>query len=371
MCAAVVGLAVGEFALTVRAGILHKTHSNWPTDPIGRLEMLYAPFTRQHLHPQYLFFFPLDPAERVGLSNEVVHLDRDGFRGPGPTFAGSRELAFLVGGSSAFGLFASSDETTITGYLNRDEDAYWVVNAGVPSWSSTQEMFRVAFQLAAYRPSLVIAYNGANDGALVRRLGSTHPPGTPESFDTLADALADLLGEPGRPARTPAYWFDRLFPEVSGRITRRVLPALFGPPTPEQEPPVTPEVLEAGTARYIENQRRMHDLVDAVGGRFMWVYQPVVNLHANVDRESVGERPFHHIFHKAVLGRDRSGLEFHDFSSLFDRFYARVPILDRDPIEDSVFIDEVHLYDPGNAIVARELWRVVCAGTPKPKSGCS
>lgn len=370
-CAAVVILAAGEVALRVRADILEKTRSNWPTDPIGRLEMAYAPFTIQHLHPQYFFFFPLDPEERVAISNEVAHLDRDGFRGQGPAFSGSRQLAFLVGGSSAFGHYSSSDETTISGYLNRIQQEYFFVNAGVPSWSSTQELIRVAYQLAAYRPSLVIAYNGANDAGLLRRFGSTYPPGTPENFDLLADQVDDLNGRPKGPARSPAYWFERLFPEVSARINRLVLPAIFGPPTPEQEPPLSPEVLESGIDRYIDNQRRMRDLVLAGGGRFMWVYQPVRDLHANVDPASVNALSVHHRFHKAVLRRDLSGLEFHDFAALFDRFYARVPTLDGVPTQETTFVDDVHLYDPGNAIVARELWRVICAGTPKPKSGCS
>ena len=41
----------------------------------------YAPFYIQHLHPLYLFFFPLDPKQRTAINNEIVSITIDGFRG--------------------------------------------------------------------------------------------------------------------------------------------------------------------------------------------------------------------------------------------------------------------------------------------------
>ena len=94
----------------------------------------YYPFGFQHINPTYLFFFPFEPEARTALSNEHVTLDEAGFRGQGPEFVGDRKLAFLIGGSTAFSS-ASSDSTTITGYLNQIQDRYFFVNAGVPSWN--------------------------------------------------------------------------------------------------------------------------------------------------------------------------------------------------------------------------------------------
>ena len=146
--------------------------------PIPRyreLEAAYQPFTIQHLHPSFLFWFPLDPAERSALNNKVSSLSSDGFRGPGPMDKGTRQLAFILGGSAAFGHFATGNETTITGYLNALQDQYLFVNAGVPSWISSQELVRLALELVAHKPALVIAYDGFNDAATGGRLRQARP----------------------------------------------------------------------------------------------------------------------------------------------------------------------------------------------------
>ena len=152
---------------------------------LGRLERGYKPFIVHHLHPLYLFFFPLEPADRLAIGNAVCRIDADGFREPGPRHAAGRKLAFLLGRSSAFGHFASSDATTITSYLNGMQEKYFFVNAGAPAWNSTQELFRLAYQILDYQPALVITYDGANDGALVARetppRGSTPPARRPAS----------------------------------------------------------------------------------------------------------------------------------------------------------------------------------------------
>ena len=122
----------------------------------------YEPFTIQYPNPQYLFFFPAPP----GVANRSLQprgpADRRGI----PARARRTQAA-------ANGLhrrrfirvrpLLEFNNTTITGYLNQLQTEYFFINAGVPSWNSTQELFRVAFQIMDYNPALVIAYDGAND----------------------------------------------------------------------------------------------------------------------------------------------------------------------------------------------------------------
>ena len=91
----------------------------------------YAPFYVQHLHPLYFFYFPLDPMQRNAMNNEIVSITADGFRGPGPS--PEKPLAILLGASAVFGDKASSDQTTITAYLNRMQSDFHFVAAGVPA----------------------------------------------------------------------------------------------------------------------------------------------------------------------------------------------------------------------------------------------
>ncbi len=185
------------------------------TTELGRLRRAYRPFTIQHLHPHYLFFYPLAPADRLALANPVCSLDADGFREPGPAAAAGRKLAVLIGGSAAFGHYATSNDTTIASYLNRLQREYFFVTAGVPSWNSTQELMRMAMQIAPMKPALVIAYDGVNDAALmglgVDGSSQKYPMGTPESFDL----LEDRLDEARRPWKR--ITFPRLFAEIANR----------------------------------------------------------------------------------------------------------------------------------------------------------
>jgi hypothetical protein len=187
-----------------------------------RLHAAYLPFAIQHLHPIYLCFFPLDPAQRAALSNEVVHLDGEGFRGGGPEQAGGRALGFLLGGSTAFGHFASSDAATITGHLNALQPDAFVVNADVPSWNSTQELARLTHQILAYQPALIVSFDGANEVGILAQyhaLGLEEPPGTPENFDLL-QALVDDIRQPNRVRGRVA---DRLFPHLASALRGRPL----------------------------------------------------------------------------------------------------------------------------------------------------
>jgi hypothetical protein len=160
----------------------------------------------------------LDPAERRALNNRVTTLSVEGFRGPSPAEKGPRKVAFILGGSAAFGHFATRDETTISGYLNALQDQYLFVNAGVPSWVSSQELERLALELVAYQPALVIAYDGFNDaatGADYAARGITMPPGAPESFDELSNLVDDIRGT-RRATRVRLH--RRLFPHLMNQV---------------------------------------------------------------------------------------------------------------------------------------------------------
>lgn len=309
------------------------------------LERAYYPFSIQHLHPQYLFFFPLDPAERVAIGNPVCSLDRDGYREPGPAHAGGRKLAVLLGGSAAFGYLSTSNETTITSYLNRLQSEYFFVNAGVPSWNSTQELFRLAVEIDRLRPAVVISYDGGNDARLANvsnaRGSAAYPGGTPESFDRL-DALVGDLRAPQNLLSLP-----RLFPELRHRLEK------YGYLTKQSGPEIG---MEATARQYLSNQAQMAALSAGIGARFINIFQPVAYMHevgkALVDNDTVMAR-FHRLVSTAPVAEHR------DFSAIFDDVFAAAAAAGKPLERDSVFQDDVHLTDWGNELIAERLWRVV------------
>lgn len=303
-----------------------------------------------HLHPQYLFFLPLTGEARAALSTPTCGLTPDGFRKPGPEARGARQLAFLVGGSVAFSDMASSDAATITSVLNRIQDQYFFVTAGVPGWNSSQELSRVAFQLVDYHPALVVALDGANDASLTERFAHRGGDwvGVPADFDRL-DALVS--------ARTP---LERLRQAGEALLPSLTTDARMRAERAERAArgPVRAEDLRKGAARYVRNLTVMRDLVVATGGRFLAVFQPMAQLHRKLDVPMDGV-PGLDAFHAGVLAEVPAGLDFHDFARLFDRLLPVVHINEGELTPDTVFVDDVHVHDRGNELLAREIWKAV------------
>ena len=321
-------------------------------DLMTRLERAYYPFHIQHLHPQYQFFFPFEPDERVALSNDVVHLSPDGFRGPAPSDRGQRRLAFLLGGSAAFGDFATSDTTTITGYLNELQDEYFFVNAGVPSWISTQEMIRLAFELLKHRPELIVTYSGANDVDVLvdheEQGGGLLTVGAAENFLQLRAVVDDIRAE-----ASTGY---ELFPQLRRLLGRRDGDA---PATAPHMANITEDVLQAAAAQYLNNLDRMHDMTTAIGGRFVAVFQPISGLHRGVPRDFepwTWQNDAPRRFHGAVVAERDPILEFYDLAAVFDTYFDDVPVLlPGESNAEPIFLDGVHISDRGNRLVAQHL----------------
>ncbi|MBN1214259.1 MAG: SGNH/GDSL hydrolase family protein [Candidatus Lokiarchaeota archaeon] len=79
---------------------------------------------------------------------------------------------FIIGGSTAFGAGASSQEKTISGYLNKilNEELsqstglnYEIINAANCAWVSTHERILIENRLCLFEPDLVISISGIND----------------------------------------------------------------------------------------------------------------------------------------------------------------------------------------------------------------
>lgn len=270
----------------------------------------YKPFMGQELNPFTIFSIP-------NVSNETVHMN-NGFRGPGPEARGNKKLAFLLGGSTAFSNFSSSDDTTITAYLNKMQNTYFFVTAGVPSFGTTQELSRLINEiLPFYKPALIVSFAGVNDVAHGTFYAHTkYPIGTPESFPDLDTVLDDYKKGKGR---LPQW---TLFPQLTRHaksiwwkfFPRNVVQQL----SDEEKPVVAKKIAD----KYVINTRMMKTLTESFGGKFLNVLQPI---------------------------RDEDTM----YSLL--RSHVSSDTLDLTTIPRELFWDRVHLTDAGNEYVARKI----------------
>ena len=352
VCGTLAIAVLSEFGLQARASILRAGD----TSPRTRLVKAYDPFITEHLHPFYLFGAPVSAAERRSMANAICSLDRHGFREPSLDQHGTRKLAFLLGGSVAFGLFAGANDTTITAHLNRLQSEYFFVNAGMPGFNSTQELIRLTIEAADFSPALVVSLSGWNDAALAGEswwVDDHLPAATPGSFPTL-----DEWARQSRVARDFSY--ARLFPQLSDR-TGRLWARLRGKPP---LPPATDQQLRDSALRYRQNLDRMHQVSGAIGARFIGVFQPLMSLH---QRRLPDEPPDQDMvrFHRYAVSGAGSRSEFHDLGNVFDSHFDHVAA-NEDPDAPAVFFDEGHLHDQGNEIVARHLAELITLNAPPP-----
>lgn len=101
----------------------------------------------------------------------TVNINEQGFRGPEFPVQkpdGTYRIFFL-GGSTAFGYGSTSDETTISGYLQTMYDMHGlpfeveVINAGIGNVMSYTESIMIQDRLLDMGPNLFIIYDGWND----------------------------------------------------------------------------------------------------------------------------------------------------------------------------------------------------------------
>jgi len=124
---------------------------------------------------------------------ETVNINNHGFRGPEFSIEKSEDVyrIFLVGGSTTASLRALSDEVTPAGYLKTKIDEMnreykiEVINAGIPGFTSSQELKLIKNRILDLNPDLIIIYDGAND--------INYPYGFVPDRGSLRDVLSDFL----------------------------------------------------------------------------------------------------------------------------------------------------------------------------------
>ncbi|OGG51454.1 hypothetical protein A2704_04615 [Candidatus Kaiserbacteria bacterium RIFCSPHIGHO2_01_FULL_54_36b] len=355
-------------ALSKKGGFGKFQNRFFGKNPIVRA---YEPTERLYLHPYYFFGLSRDPAIISQTSSTVLSYSPSLFRGASPESRGTRKLAFLVGGSAAFGSYSSSNETTLSGSLNTLQDEYLVVNAANPSWMSLQEFYRVAVELIDYQPELIIAldgYNDASNGYQRYARGDEELLNAPLFYSELLDIVTRTQKRESRlisitsrlhfpPFPRTLEFFNRLLPPL--RLVRQSMAV------PVDSPQIDRSALEKHAQqtaeRYVKNLRLMRTITDSAESKFVVVFQPVLFQHANVSSEARSIFEFQKredflyyldAFREYVL-TSASDLNIVDASSIFD------PTLkDGVPVEQ-LFVDPVHLTDAGFQKLAQELIPII------------
>jgi hypothetical protein len=323
-----------------------------------------------------------DPASLAGVENcyysspdleRVTWVERDiptpfvGFApAPGPLVSGfinsmqfryAREIevpkpknvcrVFFTGGSTAFGAGASSNETTIAGYL----EAYLnealrlrgvrceVITAAAGAWSSTHERIWIENRLVDLEPDIVISFSGHND------------------------AFWSVLGR-------NLLCFRAFQDDYFLVLLNAVLAANRAEEFPNQDPgagvPVNPTQAAERLAR---NVACGHYVLATVGADFVFALQPLLELSQKIrtPREEriakavgfhawfIQMQDYYQEFRRSLRALEKPGFSFVDATTSFDACDGNVDI----------FIDTAHFGDRGNDLVAQNLLGPILARIEK------
>ena len=103
--------------------------------------------------------------------SKSITINSLGFRGDEFSIVKSNDVfrIFMIGGSTMFGHGATSDQTTIPGYVQQffqnhdDEFKIEIINGGIQGADSYAELKLIETKLISYSPDMVIVYDGWND----------------------------------------------------------------------------------------------------------------------------------------------------------------------------------------------------------------
>jgi len=104
-------------------------------------------------------------------SSESININSHGFRGPEITVEKQPEIfrIFMLGGSTMFGMGATSDSTTIPGYTQSlfdnalNNNSVQVINAGIQDANTKTESRMIEQRILNFQPNLIVMYDGWND----------------------------------------------------------------------------------------------------------------------------------------------------------------------------------------------------------------
>jgi len=104
-------------------------------------------------------------------SSLSININSHGFRGSEITIEKPTDVfrIFMLGGSTMFGTGATSDATTIPGYIQSllddaiNNNSVQVINAGIQNANTKTESRMIQDRIITYQPNLIVMYDGWND----------------------------------------------------------------------------------------------------------------------------------------------------------------------------------------------------------------
>ena len=293
-------------------------------------KILYYEYPTRHLPPNQ--------------HTTTVNINNEGFRGPDIIKEKNEDIfrIFVLGGSLTYGMFSTSDETTYSGYLQKKFDEsgkeynIQVINGGVNAYDSSDVAYQIKTKLVNYEPDLFIIITGnaidrtskqdIEDAPFYYSLSNQFAGlklyyKSPEFFEFVKRVvLKNTYGDQGIPGETVNHdsledkikLWEKRWEDVCNFSNEKNIDVVFA----------IPPILGVGNKPLSE-----------------WELQNLENLRHN----SIA--PSYYLVKNSLMNLDKRCANTLDLTNTFDNY------------ENTIYLDNQHVGDMGNMLIADELFR--------------
>jgi lysophospholipase L1-like esterase len=265
------------------------------------------------------------------------------------------KIIIILGGSTVY-CSEVPDDLTIASFLSKrlttshPEEEFYILNAGVTSANSSQELQRLKYELdRGLRPDIVISYNGIND--ITNGIYFGDPDGVMfcnDKRNRLKETIRKIIS-------LNFYYYMR---KKSESETQR------RPPDHITNMKMLESLAYKTKENYKANILKMHDLSKVYNFRLIIMLQPnLYTTNPSNNKESIAEikrlaelrtpkigQAFsigYPLLRKEILEIGAEGVEAFDISNIFNL------------ANQDVFIDMLHVNSGGNKIVAESMEKIL------------
>jgi lysophospholipase L1-like esterase len=280
---------------------------------------------------------------------QTINMNNFGFRGPDISYEKPADTfrIFMIGGSTTFGAPASSDSTTIAGYLQEyfnEADmpkTIEVINAGRSSFFSLPEVQLIKSKLLELEPDLFLVYDGWND---IDHTIETH---LGKKYQT--NWIDDIVEDGGE--HFPEYRTLKILRHIQYQLKMATNDSVNNT-SPQFDTASIPQKVQLWEERW----RDICILGQDKGFGTIITLQPLVGSGNKVlsDLEQIyfEEHIIQFIPYYEQYADAMKRLEKDCTGTIDLRFVA-------DPYSHTIFYDGGHVVDEGNEIVAKEIYQVI------------
>lgn len=337
----------------------------------------YRKFDKKYLHPFLTFSMPSRKKDILNINNQFVNLNENGLRINPNNHSNSKKNILFLGGSAAFGYYSSKDKETLAAKLT-DKTNHNFYNLNGPSWNSHQELISLLKYKENY--NLSISFSANNDFSIfcsktINTEFEKNYVDAVERYKDINDVFLSLTDN-------KIYHIDgivilKYFIVNNFSETLKVINHLKNKKRKKNLPnqaysvkskcldendKIKFENLDRSIDQFILNQINMRKLSKSRNADHILVIQPFYILQKNnpielIDADKLDLEIFDYIISK-IMESDFCKINCINFSKIFDEKNITTTSYMNNTsgtYNNELFIDNIHLSDIGNEIIANEL----------------